>query len=139
VVIIQACCACAVGVQERTRVPGARALEVDRRVATEIMARAARGQRPLMRAPAKLRGLQALGDEPFDRPGVDELPRGLGVRARWVSRSAMWMPLDAEACARSAHSARRARLGYVDLRSAAKFTSACFTIHDTMRGWRHSS
>ena len=58
---------------------GARPLEVDRGVAAEVVAGAARRQRLFMRAPAELGRLHALRDEAFDRPGVDELARRLGV------------------------------------------------------------
>ena len=58
---------------------GARTLEVDRGVAAEVMARRARRQRLLVRAPAELGRLHALRDEAFDRPGVDELALRLGI------------------------------------------------------------
>ena len=51
----------------------ARTVQVDRRVAAERVALAVGRQRLLVRAPAHLGGLAALGNEAVDRPGVDEL------------------------------------------------------------------
>ena len=62
----------------RRRRPGphagasARSGQVDRGIAAEIVAVADRRHPLLVRAPAKLGGLQALGAEALDRPGVDE-------------------------------------------------------------------
>jgi hypothetical protein len=72
------------------------------------------------------------------KPSTDQvltnLPRGFGALARWVSRSAMWIPLTPRRWASRAHSSRDAGSATSTLRSAARFTSACFTIHDTMPG-----
>ena len=88
----------------------------------------------LMRAPAELGRLQAFRDEAFHRPGVDEHFSGFGCFARWVSRSAMWMPLTPSSMASLAHSSRL--FGSVNLWpvSLATLTSACLTNHDTMPG-----
>src|SRR5499433_3333656 len=58
---------------------GARARKVDRRAASEAVARRAWRQRLFVRAPAELGRLQALREKAFDRPGVDELSARLGV------------------------------------------------------------
>ena len=51
---------------------GAGAHQVDRAIRPELVAAALQRQRLLVRAPAQLGRLQALGDEALDRPGVDE-------------------------------------------------------------------
>ena len=58
---------------------GARALEIDRRVAAEVVPGRAGRHRLLVRAPAELGGLHAFREEALDRPGVDELAPRLGV------------------------------------------------------------
>ena len=70
------------GVQVRTRVPAPGLVQVDRRAAAADVAPAALGEVPLVRAPAELGRLAALGDEAVDRPGVDELARALGPARR---------------------------------------------------------
>ncbi len=58
---------------------GARPLEVDRRVAAEVVPRRAGRHRLFVRAPAELGRLHAFRQEAFHRPGVDELAARLGV------------------------------------------------------------
>ena len=58
---------------------GAGLVQVDRRAAAVGVAHAALGEVTLVRAPAELGRLAALGDEAVDRPGVDELARTLGL------------------------------------------------------------
>ena len=73
---------------------GARARQVDRRVAAEVVAVAVRPAAPSRACPSRAR--RAAGPR-STKPSTDQVltntPRGLGSRARWVSRSAMWMPL----------------------------------------------
>ncbi len=57
---------------------GTGALEVDGRAAAALVVAAAGRELTLVRAPAELGRLAALGDEAVDRPGVDELARALG-------------------------------------------------------------
>ena len=56
------------------------------------------------------------------KPSTDQvltnLPFGLGSRARWVSRSAMWMPLTPARCIRRPQSSRGLRLGEIELELA---------------------
>ena len=79
------------------------------------------------------------GCKPSDtKPSTDQVltktPRGLGVRTRWVSRSAMWMPLTPTFCI-SRHQSSRS-LGTVRLETgvAGQIKSACLTNQDTMPG-----
>ena len=58
---------------------GPRLQQIDRCAAAEVVLAAVRRQRFLVRAPAELGGLHALGDEALDRPGIDELPGRLGI------------------------------------------------------------
>src|SRR4029453_7847305 len=53
---------------------------------------------------------------------------------RWVSRSAMWMPLMPACRIRSAHSALVFGFGALSFRSAATLSSACLTKNETMPG-----
>src|SRR4051812_50058729 len=59
---------------------------------------------------------------------------GFGRFERWVSRSAMWMPLTPSLCASSPQPSRL--LGSLNgvLVSRAMSSSACLTNHDTMPG-----
>src|SRR6516225_9203382 len=50
-----------------------RSRKIDRRVAAEFMVVGTRRHGLFMGAPTELRGLQAFGDKPLDRPGIDEL------------------------------------------------------------------
>ncbi len=59
---------------------------------------------------------------------------GFGTEVRWVSRSAMWMPLTPACRIRSAHSALVFGFGALSFRSAATLSSACLTNQDTMPG-----
>ncbi len=113
---------------------GARLQQIDRRAAAEFMTAAIVRHPGLMRAPAEFGRLHAFRHKAFDRPGVDEVPRGLGSLARWVSRSAIWTPLIPRRWASAAHSSRVLGSGALSSRSAARLTKACFTNHDTMPG-----
>ena len=101
----------------RGRGPGADArvgpglVEVDRRAAAALV-EARVGRRPLLvRAPAELGRLHAFGQEPFDRPGVDEHVARLRILARCVSRSAICTPLTPSRSARAPPFVFRLRLG----------------------------
>ena len=74
------------------------------------------------------------------KPSTDQVltktPIGFGFRARWVSRSAMWMPLTPRSRSRSRPAlavAARARRRHGRGRRAMS-SSACLTNHDTMPG-----
>src|SRR5450759_6507 len=76
---------------------------------------------------------------PSDRkPSTDQVLTnasiGLGCLARWVSRSAIWMPLMPAFLASRPHSSRV--FGSLNLRpmSPATLSSACLTNQDTMPG-----
>ena len=72
------------------------------------------------------------------KPSTDQvltnLPRGLGALARWVSRSAMWMPLMPTRCISAAHSSRVFGSPAETPVSRATSSSACLTNQDTMPG-----
>ena len=89
-----------------------------------------------MRAPAELGRLAALADEAVDRPGVDELARLLRRRRpTWVSRSAMWIDLDAEVAAPAPPSPPRVAGAAVSTPvSRAMSSSACLTKCETRPG-----
>ena len=115
---------------------GARALEVDRGVAAEVVPVAAGRHGLLVRAPAELGGLQALGDEALDRPGVDEDAARLGLAGALGVALGDVDALDADALRISrAQSSRRlwARRRRAECR-AAMSSSACLTNQDTMPG-----
>ncbi len=61
---------------------------------------------------------------------------GFGFRARWVSRSAMWMPLTPRSRISRAQPSRSSGPGSVKAWpvSRARSSSACLTNHDTMPG-----
>ena len=94
---------------------GARALQVDRGVAAEVVACAVRRQRLLVRAPAELGRLQAFGDEALDRPGVDELAARLRVAGALGVALGDVDALDAEALHQPRPVLARLRLGDVEL------------------------
>src|SRR5260370_27098908 len=58
---------------------GTRPREVDRCIAAEAVPCRTRRQRLFVRAPAELRGLQALRKKAFNRPGINELAARLGI------------------------------------------------------------
>src|SRR6185437_3638762 len=79
------------------------------------------------------------GCMPSDRkPSTDQVltktSGSFGDLERWVSRSAMWMPLTPACRIRSAHSALVFGLGALSFRSAATLSSACLTKKETMPG-----
>ncbi len=79
------------------------------------------------------------GCMPSDRkPSTDQVLTntfiGFGALARWVSRSAMWMPLTRARLASRAQSACVFGSLYLRPMSSAMLTSACLTNHDTMPG-----
>ena len=98
------------------------------------MAEAVRRQALLVGAVAELGRLQAFRDEALDRPGVDELVARLRIAARWVSRSATWMPLTPTRCISFAQSSRVFGSSALTPVSRATSSSACLTNHDTMPG-----
>src|SRR3569623_628274 len=79
------------------------------------------------------------GCTPSDRkPSTDQVltntSGSFGFLERWVSRSAMWMPLMPACRIKSAHSALVFGLGALSLRSAATLSSACLTKKEPMPG-----
>src|SRR5258705_6709189 len=79
------------------------------------------------------------GCTPSDRkPSTDQVltntSGSFGDLERWVSRSAMWMPLTPACRIKSAHSALVFGLGALSFRSAATLSSACLTKKETMPG-----
>ena len=72
------------------------------------------------------------------KPSTDQVltkvPFGLGSRERWVSRSAMWMPLTPARRISAAQPSRVLGSGAVMPRSRTTSSSACLTIQDTMPG-----
>ena len=76
---------------------------------------------------------------PSDRkPSTDQVltktSSGFGCLARWVSRSAIWMPLTPSFLASSPHSSRVFGSSNLTSRSPATLNSACLTNQDTMPG-----
>ena len=76
---------------------------------------------------------------PSDRkPSTDQVLTntsiGFGCLARWVSRSAMWMPLTPAFLASRAQSSRVFGSLNLSFRSPATLISACLTNQDTMPG-----
>ena len=59
---------------------------------------------------------------------------GFGFRERWVSRSAMWMPLTPSSRASRPHCSRVFGSATFSPVSLAMLSSACLTNHDTMPG-----
>ncbi len=84
--------------------------------------------------PSRVRRLHAFRQEALDRPVLTNTSGGFGIFARWVSRSAMWMPLTPVWRIRSAHSAFVFGSGTLSLRSAATLSSACLAKNETMPG-----
>src|SRR6202012_2103894 len=79
------------------------------------------------------------GCTPSDRkPSTDQVltktSGSFGDLERWVSRSAMWMPLMPACRIKSAHSPLVFGFGALSLRSAATLSSACLTKKETMPG-----
>ncbi|GJE35563.1 hypothetical protein LDDCCGHA_5782 [Methylobacterium oxalidis] len=72
------------------------------------------------------------------KPSTDHVftntPIGFSDLARWVSRSAMWMPLTPRSFISAAHSSRLFGSGRDRPVSAAMLRSACLTNHETMPG-----
>src|SRR4029079_1316879 len=79
------------------------------------------------------------GCTPSDRkPSTDQVltktSGSFGFLERWVSRSAMWMPLTPACRIKSAHSALVLGLGALSFKSAATLSNACLTKKETMPG-----
>src|ERR1700722_9126407 len=79
------------------------------------------------------------GCTPSDRkPSTDQVltktSGSFGDLERWVSRSAMWMPLMPACRIRSAHSALVFGFGALSFRSAATLRIACLTKKETIPG-----
>src|SRR4029453_9286477 len=79
------------------------------------------------------------GCTPSDRkPSTDQVltktSGSFGVLERWVSGSAVWMPLTPACRIKSAHSALVFGLGALSFRSAATLSSARFTKKETLPG-----
>ena len=74
------------------------------------------------------------------KPSTDQVFQntfiGFGRLVRWVSRSAMWMPLTPAFFISLAQPSRSSCAGSLKSspRSVARLTSACLTNHDTMPG-----
>jgi hypothetical protein len=134
------CWARAVGVHERTRVPGARAREADRGAASEAVACRPRRQRLFVRAPAELRRLQAFREKAFDRPGVDELSARLGIAGALGIALGDVDALDAGALHQASPVLARLRLDEVELELAGDVDQRL--LHHPRRpcrDWRRSS
>ena len=85
--------------------PGLR--QVDRGVAAEVVAVRRSPAAPSRACPSRARtGCRPSEQKPSTDQVLTNMPRGFGSRARWVSRSAMWMPLTPRFCASRAHPAR---------------------------------
>src|ERR1700743_209608 len=72
--------------------------------------------------------------KPSTDPVLTQTSGSFGFLERWVSRSAMWLPLMPACRIKSAHSALVFGLGALSFRSAATLGSSCLTKKETMPG-----
>ena len=86
-------------------------VEVDRRAAAGLVEAGVRRRPPFVRAPAEFGRLHALGQETFDRPGVDEHVARLGALGALGVALGDMHALDAEALRQLAPFLARLRLG----------------------------